>query len=267
MKKSILVFSLALAAISVAQAQIVYDGFDYTVGSTLAGNSTWSALNSGTAPLIASGNLSVDGLDAPTGNKVSWDAGNIQEAILAYDSQTSGTIFYSFAFQLTSLPTSATYSFALATGNTGYAATVWLRADGEGFNIGLGNRSSGTTPTYDTTTLQLNTTYFVVGAYTFNPGTNDDISSLWLNPSSATFDLAPSTPTLTSTGGTDMTAISQFLLRGAAGSPAGELDELRIGTTWASVTPVPEPGTVAMLSIGLGLVLWRLRSRSRVANS
>jgi hypothetical protein len=239
---------------SLTEAAITYDGFDYVVSGNLAGNTNWTPLNTGTAPVIASGNLSVPGLASPTGNKVSFLSGNIQEAIGALNTYNTDTVYFSLALSLTSVPTTATYSLGLSTSNTNYGATVWLQAAGSDYNIGLANRSTST-PTYDTTAFALNTTVFLVGAYTFVSGTGNDVSTLWINPSAATFgaETAPAF-TLQATGGTDMTAITQFLLRGAAGSPAGEIDELRIGTSWASVTPVPEPSAFAALLGGASLL-------------
>lgn len=268
MKKILLTAALAVIGAIGAQAQLlVYDGFNYTSSGTLAGNSNadiaWSALNSGTAPTIASGSLSVSGLQAPTGNSVSFPGGNSQEVLGTYASVSSGTVYYSLAFQVSSI-SSAAYIFGLATGNTNYGATVWARSATGGFNLGLSNRSNST-ETYDTTVLSLNTTYFLVASYEFVTGTGNDISSLWIAPSSASFGsgTAP-TPTLTATGGTDMTAFTQFLQRGAAaGNAAGIFDELRIGTTWASVTPVPEPTTTAMLG-GLGAMVWVMRRRRAI---
>jgi len=113
--------------------------------------------------------------------------------------------------------------------------------------------------TYDSTVYALNTPVLLVGRYDFVAGTGNDTSALWINPASATFGAgAAPTATLTSSGGTDMTAISQFLLRGAAGSPVAKVDELRVGTTWASVTPaaaaVPEPSTYAALAGAVALL-------------
>ena len=222
--------ALALASFAslplVSQAAITYEPFDYTAGVTLESTTEWVPLNTGTAPTVASGNLSYPGMDPSSGNMASFPGGNFQEALGTLNSYTTGTVYYSFVFQLSSLPTTATYSFALSTANTNYGAPLFLQASGAGFQIGLSNRSSGSTVTYDTTVFGLNTSIFVVGSYTFNAGTGDDISRVWINPSYSTFlaDNAPAA-TLTSTGGTDLGAINQFLVRGAAGSPAGVFDD------------------------------------------
>jgi len=268
MKKTFTLLGLAAAVFaSAAQAQLFqYDGFAYTVGSNLAGNGTWTNLNSGTAPAIASGNLAVSGLQAPTGERVSWVSGNIQEAWdLLGSTNSSGTVFYSFAFELTSIPTTATYSFAFTQNNTTFGSTVWLTNNGSAFNIGLAPRTG--TPTYDTTAFSTNATVFLVGSYEFVVGASNDISRLWINPSSTDFGAgaAPAaTLTLTNTAAADLSGINGFLLRGANGSPAGTMDELRIGADWASVTPVPEPSTYALLALsGVALAGYAARRRRR----
>jgi hypothetical protein len=273
MKKILTLLGLtSVLIVSAAQAQLQqYDGFAYTVGSTLAGNGTWTNLNSGVAPVIASGNLTVSGLQSPTGERVSWGSGNIQEAWDRLGStNSSGTLYYSFAFQLTSIPTTATYSFGFTGSSTTYGSTVWLTNSGTSFSIGLAARTATNALVYDTATFTTNDLIFLVGSYEFVSGaTNNDISRLWINPSSADFgaNSAP-LPTLDITNvaaGTDLTnGINGFLLRGANGSPAGTMDELRIGTDWASVTPVPEPSSYAMLALaGAGFAGYVIRRRRR----
>lgn len=110
---------------------------------------------------------------------------------------------------------------------------------------------------------------FVVGSYQFISGTGNDVSRLWINPTSATFgDEAAPTATLTSTGGTDIASINSFLIRGASGSPGGVFDELRIGSTWAEVTPaaIPEPSTYVAIfgALALGAVAC-VRRRKAIA--
>jgi hypothetical protein len=125
------------------------------------------------------------------------------------------------------------------------------------------NENSSSITSWDTTDLfSINTTLFIVGSYTFNPGTGNDVSALWINPTigSAT---APSA-TVSATGGTDLSTVASFVLCDRiATEPTGILDELRIGTTWADVTGVPEPSTVSLAGFGaLALLSWyRVRRR------
>jgi hypothetical protein len=257
MKLSTAVPAVLLALHLCATAAVTYDGFAFEVGGSLAGNTDWTSLNTGTAPVIAAGSLTVPGSPEPTGNKVSYSSGNIQEALAVLNTFDTDTVYFSLALQLTSVPTTATYSYALATANTNYGATVWIQADGtDGFNLGVANRSTSS-PTYDTTKLALNTPYFIVGSYSFISGTGNDVSALWINPDPSTFGTSSAPEfTLVATGGADLARINQFLLRGAAGSPAGEFDELRVGSSWEAVT-VPEPGAIAAILGGtafLGLI-------------
>lgn len=267
MRKALIAIATVAITISASYAQVYYESFDYTSGSTLATspstNGNWLPLNTGTAPQVASGSLNVFGLQSSVGNSVSWGAGNIQEAYSTISpSVNTGFLYYSFAFQLTALPTSTTYSFGLmqAGSTSNYGATIWLKANGSGFNIGLDNRTSTTTANYAAPTYNLNETIFIVGAYEFVSGASNDVSRLWINPSYTDFGaLSAPSATITATGGTDLTSVGGFLLRGASGSPSGTIDELRLGTTWDSVTPVPEPSSGALLVLG-GMALVAIRS-------
>lgn len=257
--KTLLIPAALITLGSNAFSAITYESFNYTAATTLESSADWAPLNTGTAPTITTGNLTVPGMVAPAGNMVSFPGGNFQEAIGTLDSYSTGTVFFSLALQLSSLPTSATYSFALATGNTNYGAPVYFQASGAGFQVGLANRSSGATVAYAPTVYNLNSTVFIVGSYTFNAGAGNDVSNLWINPDASTFKAGTApTSTLTASGGTDLSIINQFLLRGAAGSPAGVFDELRIGSSWASVA-VPEPATALLGAFGLLGLLRRRR--------
>lgn len=48
---------------------------------------------------------------------------------------------------------------------------------------------------------------------------------------------------------------------GLAGPGAFGFDELRIGNTWEDVTPVPEPATVVLASLGIVALLLRGKTR------
>ncbi|MFC3159285.1 T9SS type A sorting domain-containing protein [Chryseobacterium arachidis] len=223
-----------------------YDGFAYS-GTALQTQTGWAALNSGDDIAIVPGNLSYTGLQASTGNKISFAGAGI-DTTLSVAAQNSGTVYYSMLVNPVSMAgvTDANGGYfagliqGAPAGNV-FGGTLWTkRVDDNTLQFGIDVRSNtGAATTWTSTTYSTGQTYLIVVGYTFNTGgTNDDIVSLWVNP--ATGGSTPPTPTITDTNSTtDLTGINNFLLRqdSATETPSLEIDELRIGTTWASVTP------------------------------
>jgi hypothetical protein len=92
--------------------------------------------------------------------------------------------------------------------------------------------------------------HFVVGCYKFGSGTNlvggsltnDDIVALWIDPDRSTFGALEANVPVPNAGGLQTNwatnaAIADFGLKGTAPPASKRLTELRIGRTWASVTP------------------------------
>jgi hypothetical protein len=201
--------------------------------------------------------------------------------------------YYSFAFMIPSgglASTAAAGGLVAGFNNTrgsqsGNPSTVGgamnVKASGAGFVVGINEDSANSAAaTYDTSVLSFDTTYFVVGKYTIrgtlNSSTQDDDFQMWINPSSSTFGgadpsgalvaLAPQNDIPTNVG--DGNAVVQsFLLRqdgtasGANAATSIIFDELRIGTTYAEVTPttVPEPTALSLLAVGVFALLARCR--------
>ncbi len=115
-----------------------------------------------------------------------------------------------------------------------------------GFNVGIdggGKGSTRATIQWDQRVFTTNDTLFVVGSYDFNSATSqsDAGGRLWINPDASTF-VAASTPPpdLISTGNNkDLARVAGFLLMENPGGPSGQLDDLRVGTNWASITGGP----------------------------
>lgn len=145
----------------------------------------------------------------------------------------------------------------------GAALTIRPKAGGAAGQFQLGVVKNGTgnfnLATWDAGTYTTNSTIFVVGKYQTVGGVQDgtppiptnDLASLWINPASSTFGGYEPTGALTSTAGDDITTsiatnnhtLQSFILRqnGTAVNnqiPLGIIyDELRVGTSWADVTP------------------------------
>jgi hypothetical protein len=210
-------------------------------------------------------------LRLPLGDGVAQDAG--------------GTIYYSMALRIDELTgsTNVVGGFFLALNNSATATTTNPTAgaarlqaridplDPTKYNLGVFRNVNATAaaPSWSGP-LTVGETLFVVGSYESVAGTQNDIARLWINPNPSTFaDPAFSPlstpPTLidSSTGsGTDIGVFSILLRQSAA--PHLTLDELRIGTDWASVT-VPEPCTLVMMALGIAGV-GRFRRRKCTAS-
>jgi len=213
-------------------------------------------------PSIYPGNLSYPGLAPSTGNAVKFggvDSGGMAARFSQTSGgniATSGTLYYSFIFQLTDTNGLSTTAYFWAGFNnsagsqSGLPTTVGTRINCRpavgGFQIGL-DKSSGTGSAFQfaTNLFQLGTNIFVVGSYTFNTSsTSDDVSQLWIDPDPSTFGTTNQPPaTLTNSTGNDLAQIASFcLFNRNPGEPHGIiLDQLSIGTSWDQVTPTNIP--------------------------
>ncbi|MCE3076725.1 T9SS type A sorting domain-containing protein [Chryseobacterium gwangjuense] len=257
MRKIFTVLGISTTLLMSAQVALpYYDGFAYS-GTALQTQTGWTAANTGDDIAIVSGNLSYSGLPASTGNKISFAGAGI-DANLATASQSTGTVYYSLLLNPASMAgvTDANGGYLatfIQTGTTTtFGATLWTkRVDDTTLQFGIEVRTAtGVSTTWTTTNYSVNQTYFIVVGYTFNTGTtSDDVVKLWVNPT--TGGTTEPTPTITDTHtGTDLTGIAAFQLRqdSATETPSVEIDELRIGTTWAQVAP--SSGSLAVSDFG-----------------
>lgn len=226
-----------------------------TGGVGLQAQAGWTLLNSGDDLVISAGSLSYPGLPASTGNKVIFDAAGI-DAAKAFTQQTSGTVYYSFLLNVTalgSLGTTGGYFTSLNEGTgTNFGATVWLRSDGAGYDIGINPRTTAANTVWSTGTTAINTTVMVVISYQIVSGTTNDVVKMWINP--ALGGAEPAT-TLTATNtGTDLLNLNRILIRqdNTGGTPFVQMDEMRIGTAWADVTPAGATPDVNISTPGIG---------------
>ncbi|MCX8092009.1 MAG: hypothetical protein N3I86_13925 [Verrucomicrobiae bacterium] len=88
------------------------------------------------------------------------------------------------------------------------------------------------------TPLATNTTYLIVTRYDFDANPNQ--FALWVNPPTNTFGGAdPGNPDISTTAGTDQSSLSSWWFHHIGSTPqmVAAVDEIRVGTTWAQVTP------------------------------
>lgn len=231
---------------------VAYDPFEYEAGNAVNGQGGW-VLNSGTSATVEPDSLGFPGLQSARGNRIWWGAASMSLRLPLNTNITSGSVYYSFAMSVEDFGGGFTAPGVMAGFTTGtttsFGTKVDIRTDPNGgFNLGT-SKPGAATLVWSTNQYFIETVLFIVGRYTFmNPGS--DVSELWINPDAATFgaESAPA-PTLTTSGGTDLTQIDRFFFRagGATSTPAKLItDELRVGFSWASVTPVTEKPTVTI---------------------
>jgi hypothetical protein len=240
--------------------------FNYPAGANLGGQTaasflTWDDVGTSTAgPYVTAvaGNLSAAGLPASTGNSVRFGGlgKSVRFSFAPSAVVTSGALYYSFLLKV--IDTNGLSSggiFIAGFNNTAGTQTaqptvigtrLYIRAATGGFNLGLSKASSTSTDwVWDSRVFTTNQVLFLVGSYLLNGGsTSDDVSSLWINPTASDFgSLNPPAASLTTAGGSDISSskIASFVLfqRDITEPAAMIADELRIGSTWASVTPPP----------------------------
>jgi hypothetical protein len=184
---------------------------------------------------------------------------------------TTGSFLTGFQYNPSTLSNSGMTSTPAGAGGVLLIRRVGDAAPGTGYNLGIAYRDAATAPTstrvFDAShEFHGGDTVFVVGKLQINAGSQNDVASLFLNPdptaaepatanavSDAAVILAGSTTSFdymynNPSGGQLETKIRSFFLRSNGVEPTNiNIDELRVGTTWAdvtgqAVTPPPVPG-------------------------
>ena len=214
-----------------------YDGFNYSAGGSLAGNGSWAAASGSGTVTVASGNFSYAGLTNSIGNDVSGiPTSSSARTAVSFTSQTSGTVYFSFLFKVNIVPSAqrlVAYSYSSSASSSTPYLGMFITTGGQ---IAVGISTSS--PQFTSSGLSIGSTNFVVVAYTFGAS---DSAQIWINPTS----LGSSAPAPTGNfSASHNSSLASFVFNTpSAGTGGGsyEFDELRIGNTWASVTP---PGVV-----------------------
>ena len=255
---------LAMAAI------IASDNFDYATGEVAGQNGgsgwagSWTA-NTGVTQVVTPG-TSLGG-----GNALQVTGNNNNAAYRQLASPFTGNnLFVDFYIQLDSgiLAANDFLGLWLDSGTTGdhtNRPNIGIKADGNGSND-VFVRTSGTGGSFAAGSNIGNTndvTYHIVGLLSRTAPGNYTRFSMWLNPDLD--DLL--TPDALMTGNTGLSQVSYIGFR-SANLDSGDIllvDGLQLSTTWnealrIKANDVPEPGTAALIGLGLlGLGLYKRR--------
>jgi hypothetical protein len=124
--------------------------------------------------------------------------------------------------------------------------TTPLEPKPDSYQIGTGSTTNNNDKVFaDMAPQAVGSTVFIVASYEVVEGTLNDIAKMWINPVPSSYGAAENmlpTETLLTSGsnvGNDLPQIASFQLRNNNAiyeNTNWQFDELRIGTTWASVT-------------------------------
>lgn len=297
-RSSLAVAAAGLAMSGPAWAALVpvYEPFNYTAGTPLSGQGsdavhTWAATGTGPdEPVVGAGNLAVPApLPAAPGNRAVYGGTGMTDRLSLVDTPgtgvNQGAVYYSLALTVTNTGNVTGQAGAVGqiiagfnntvgpqAGNpSAHGADLWIQpgATAGTFRVGFSQTSATSTRAFHSEEFDLGETVFVVAAYEYvEGGTNNDRARVWINPTSGLGQATEPAATLTAQGATaDLNDIESFLLFQTATSTTNTLgeggvqvDELRVGDSWQSVTP--EPSALALLGLG-GVLFLRRGRRSR----
>lgn len=274
-KSFLLIFSLLLCA-GLAKAQLLRSE-DFNFSGALSANG-W-AVHSGapTNPISTTTGLTYAGLlGTGIGNAaLVTNMGGQDENITFTAQNTDGqSIYASMLVNITdpAATKAGDYFFNIGDGGgtsfTLFSARLFAKITAGVVNFGISNTS---TATYGTTAFAKNTTYLIVIKYTISVAGNDPVS-LWVIPSGVPASEAMAgTPELTNSGTAGQNTIQALALRqgSSTNSPQTVVDAIKIGLTWADVTPsstVPASLTTTGAIADFGNVLIGSSSASQSYN-
>lgn len=223
-KVVICIAAVLLSATLTRAALLLNDTFSYPDGPLVTVSGGVWAHHSGSAGevMVSSGRVLLSEANTEDVN-----------ALLAgqpYTSSGTTNVFYaSFTVKFTSLPSSGGAYFAhFKDSSTGFRARIWALTGGAAsgkFWLGISSTSGSVISATFPVDLSLNTDYTVVTRLM----NNNSVSTLWVNPESES-DANVSTSESAST----FTVVS-YALRENTGEGSLNLDNLRVGTTFADV--------------------------------
>ncbi len=254
MKKGLLFILTILSLNAFAQA---FESFNFT-GSANANGWTTHSVTAGqegqlvalTTPSQSGNSLSYNGLAASSANRMALVAGSstATEDINKPFTTTLPTGYFSFLLNVTNttgLTAGGAYFIGFG-GTAGANVTVYfprlfikLGATPNTFQLGILNTSGGVgaVATYLPTEYTPGTTIFVVAKASAPAVAGVITASLWVNPVPGAAEPAAGVINAGGTSPWPANGIQSVYLRQAAGTGNYEIDEIRAGETWASVTP------------------------------
>ena len=266
--KKMIIVLLLVGLSSAGWAQVLlYEGFEYATPAYIGGNgevgstsNNWTthSITSGqtTTIDIQDGSLSYTGLTSSIGNKVYLFSNNnavSRDVNRGFTSSTASVLYYSALVNIidnTQLNTFDNYfmHFGATSGgsNSTYGGRLGVKSSNSGANfrfliLNTSNPSADPAAVFTDFGADFNfgTTYLVVVKY--DRSTTPTTATLWINP--ASLGAAEPAGGISNNAGTNLfPTFASICLRNNASTPKANIDEIRVGATWADVTPLSNVG-------------------------
>jgi len=241
MKKIYLLAILCYSSFSFAQAPLLTEDFDYTVGDLLT-TKGWNLTGTSTTNPIAvtSPGLSFAGY---IGSGVGLSAGvnnTGQDLNKLFTAQTTGTVYASFLVNATATSTAGDYFFHFydPTAVTAFRARTFITAQTGQMKVGLSFNAS-TVTTNMATLLNFGETYLFVAKYIINEGVLNDQVSLYVFKVGDDISVEPATPSIGPLTGTAADIIPTGIsIRQFDAAQRITVDGFRVKSTWALNTDI-----------------------------
>lgn len=223
-----------------ANAQLLIEDFDYTIGSTLVSNG-WAAHSGTDNPVSVTTGLTFPGYAGSGIGGAAALVNNYQDVNKTFAPVSSGVVYMAFLFQ-TGATNSAGYFMHFDDNSSASAFVSRLFVDATGSTIGINNTSS--TPA---TTLPITpgVTYLGVVEYSFTTG----YSNLYVFDSFPTSQ--PTTGFVSSSSSSISTDIDKVCLRQYNASEDVIIDGIRIATSWSDAVAAANSNAVATPTFSL----------------
>jgi hypothetical protein len=255
--------SLCLLPPAARAGLLFYEGFDYPKGEELgqmtASSQRWE--NDKSQFVVVTGSLEFAGIRSSSGNRLnvastSPSLDSVRTAKGVWPAQSSGALYVAFLLKVESsdgIANTGQGTPVLTLGRTANNAHLFgiSLLNHDGLKLGVVKYpcsalpvSSGFITNGTGTNLAANgsTTCLVVARYEWVDGPDNDIVTIWVNPENLGGTEAPAGQASTVGGADGAGAAGRLTLcRG----PHVNLDEIRIGQTWAEVTPKSGPRQLA----------------------
>jgi pectate lyase len=226
-----------------------HEPFNYSEGNLIAvSGGNWILGNGSSTLEIAVSNSAA--LSSPSGFPAAAakgvrraPSGSARRAAIQYTSvpnTDSNTVFVSFLLNIQNAPGGTELIGYLDNNSTSQGSPQCGIFVDSSSRVGIGKKSSS--PAFTSGSGLAAGTHLIVARYTFLASGNDRVD-LWVDPSSSDYgaSTAPS-PLGGATGASDPASLDYFQISTSSGAGSVMfIDEMRFGTTWASVVPVGGP--------------------------